>query len=81
MVPSSELIELLKHLEGKTLELKRDLEALAGGEGLLTSELAAAIGLTPRATRTRLARLVGSGLLREIGTGPQDPKRRYFRVL
>ena len=35
---------------------------------------------TPRATRTRLARLVGSGLLREIGTGPQDPKRRYFRT-
>lgn len=55
------------------------VEALAGGKGLLTSELAAAIGLTPRATRTRLARLVGSGLLREIGTGPQDPKRRYFR--
>jgi len=25
-----------------------------------------------------LARLVGSGLLREVGTGPQDPKRRYF---
>ncbi len=30
------------------------------------------------AARTRLARLVGSGLLRELGTGPQDPKRRYF---
>ncbi len=29
---------------------------------------------------TRLARLVGSGLLREVGTGPQDPKRRYFRA-
>ncbi len=56
------------------------LEALAGDRGLLTSELAKVIGLTPRATRTRLARLVGSGLLREVGTGPQDPKRRYFRV-
>ena len=50
--------------------------SLAGGEGRLTSEVAATIGLTPRATRTRLARLVGNGLVREIGTGPQDPKRR-----
>jgi hypothetical protein len=38
----------------------------------------AAIGLSPRATRTRLARLVGRGLVREIGAGPQDPRRRYF---
>lgn len=56
------------------------VNALAGGKGLLTSEIAKTIGLTPRATRTRLARLVGSGLLREVGTGPQDPKRRYFRA-
>ena len=54
------------------------LESLAGGQGLATSEIAAAIGLSPRATRTRLARLVGRGLVREIGTGPQDPQRRYF---
>ena len=54
------------------------LASLTGGEGRLTSEIAGAIGLTPRATRTRLARLVGRGLVREIGTGPQDPKRRYF---
>ncbi len=56
------------------------LDTLSDGEGRLTSEIAAVIGLTSRATRTRLARLVESGLLREIGTGPQDPKRRYFRV-
>jgi len=56
------------------------LEALAGGEGRLTSEVAKAIALTPRATRTRLARLVGRGFVREVGTGPQDPKRRYFRA-
>ena len=53
-------------------------DALSDGTGRLTSEIARVIGLTPRATRTRLARLVGSGLLREVGTGPQDPKRRYF---
>ncbi len=56
------------------------LAALAGGAGRLTSEIAQAISLTPRATRTRLARLVGRGLVREVGTGPQDPKRRYFRA-
>jgi predicted HTH transcriptional regulator len=56
------------------------LARLAGGKGLATSEIAAAINLTPRATRTRLARLVGRGLVREIGTGPQDPQRRYYRA-
>lgn len=60
-------------------EIDRAIVAsLSGGAGLLTSEIAAQIGLTPRATRTRLARLVGSGLVHAIGTGPQDPKRRYF---
>ena len=57
---------------------KAILARLADGEGCATSAIAAAIGLTPRSTRTRLARLVGNGLVREIGTGPQDPKRRYF---
>jgi predicted HTH transcriptional regulator len=54
------------------------LGRLGGANGLATSEIAAAIGLSPRATRTRLARLVDRGLVREIGTGPQDPRRRYF---
>lgn len=57
------------------------LDALSDGEGRLTSEIADVIGLTPRATRTRLARLVGSGILSEVGTGPQDPKRRYFKAV
>ncbi len=54
------------------------LRALAGDKGLSTREIAAAIGLTPRATRTRLASLAERGLVREIGSSPQDPKRRYF---
>jgi predicted HTH transcriptional regulator len=54
------------------------LAALSDGAGKLTSQPAAQIGLTPRATRTRLARLVDNGLLRALGTGPQDPKRRYY---
>ena len=56
------------------------LARLAGGKGLPTSQIAETIGLTPRATRTRLARLVGRGLVREIGMRPQDPKRRYYEA-
>ena len=54
------------------------VDGLSDGAGKVTSEIAAGIGLTSRATRTRLARLVGNGLVREVGSGPQDPKRRYF---
>ncbi len=54
------------------------LQALAQSEGLATSQISAIISLTPRATRTRLSRLVKQGLVREIGVGPNDPRRRYF---
>ncbi len=47
-------------------------------DGRATREIAKQVGLTPRATRTRLAALVALGVVREIGTGPQDPQRRYF---
>lgn len=43
------------------------IDELSDGKSKLTSETAAVIGLTPRATRTRVARLVGSSLLREVG--------------
>ena len=56
------------------------LALLEGDEGRGTREIANAIGLTPRATRTRLARLVERGLVREVGTGPKDPRRLYFRA-
>lgn len=56
------------------------LDALADGEGRSTTELAAHIHRTPRATRTRLASLIERGLVREIGSSPQDPKRRYFKA-
>jgi ATP-dependent DNA helicase RecG len=54
------------------------LATLSDGAGRVTSEVARVIGLTPRATRTRMVRLVERGLVREVGTSPQDPKRRYF---
>ena len=56
------------------------LDALAEDNGLSTWEIANVIGLTPRATRSRLLKLVERGLVRVIGTGPQDPRRQYFRV-
>ena len=56
------------------------LNALSDGEGLSTNEIAERIARTPRAARTRLASLVERGLVREIGSSPQDPKRRYFRA-
>lgn len=54
------------------------LAVLEGGEGRSTRVIAEAIGLTPRAARSRLARLVARGVVREIGTSPQDPHRLYF---
>ena len=56
------------------------LDTLDAGVGKSTSEIAAVIGLSTRATRLRLARLVEWGLVIEIGTGPRDPRRRYFRA-
>lgn len=54
------------------------LDMLADGSGHSTAEVAARIARTRRATRTRLAALVQRGLVREIGSGPRDPKRRYY---
>ena len=56
------------------------LDQMDGGQGRSTSELAQAIGLSPRATRSRLAKLVERGLVVEIGSGPRDPKRKYHRA-
>ncbi len=54
------------------------LDALARGNGLSTQEIADRIKRSSRATRTRLIGLIGRGLVQEVGTSPQDPKRRYF---
>ena len=56
------------------------LDVLGAGDGRSTSEIAGAIGLSPRATRSRLARLVERGLLVEVGSGPRDPKRKYYNA-
>lgn len=54
------------------------LDALSANAGLSTQQMATKIARTPRTARTRLASLVERGLVREIGSSPQDPQRRYF---
>jgi len=56
------------------------LASLKQGQGLATREIAAIIGLSGRATRTRLARLIDRGLVREIGASAKDPQRKYFQA-
>jgi ATP-dependent DNA helicase RecG len=45
--------------------------------GASTSQIASHIGRTPRATRTRLNRLVGLSLLATLSSDPKDPRRIY----
>ena len=56
------------------------LDLLEHGAQRSTREIAGAIGLSPRATRTRLGKLVACGLVRELGTGPRDPRRLYIKA-
>jgi predicted HTH transcriptional regulator len=57
---------------------KRILLALQNGKGLSTQALADVIGLSARGTRLRLIKLVHQGMVREVGSNPQDPTRKYF---
>jgi len=56
------------------------LEFLGAPDGRSTAEIAAHIGLSTRATQHRLAKLEDRGLVVVIGTGPRDPRRRWFAV-
>jgi predicted HTH transcriptional regulator len=51
---------------------------LRESDGLSTGELAEMVGRTPRAMRTRIKRLLESGILTQLGTGPNDPNKKYF---
>jgi len=57
---------------------QRILDVLEETPGLTTEQVATSIGRSSRATRARLASLVGRGLVAEMGTSPNDPKRNYF---
>jgi predicted HTH transcriptional regulator len=55
----------------------RILELLADGTPRSTAVVAKHLGLSQRATLTRLKALAGRGTVVEIGTGPHDPRRQY----
>ena len=59
---------------------RRILDVLQDGKGRGTREMAEQIDLSPRAVRTRLARLVRRVLVSAVGTGPHDPRRKYILV-
>ncbi len=46
--------------------------------GLSTHKISELISKSQRATRLRLIHLIEKGLVAEVGTGPNDPKRKYF---
>ncbi len=47
-------------------------------DGLSTAEIAEGLRLSTRATRSRLQSLLDRGLIVAVGSGPNDPRRRYF---
>lgn len=47
-------------------------------QGQSTKQIADKISLSARATRSRLIELVKNGLVVEVGSGPKDPKKKYF---
>ena len=57
---------------------QRILALFGGGGAWSTAAVAQHIGLSQRATLTRLKSLTERRLLAEIGTAPHDPKRQYL---
>ena len=48
------------------------------GNGRSTAEIATHAGLSTRATQHRLAALAERGFIVVVGSGPRDPRRRWF---
>ena len=57
---------------------RRILALFRDGVARSTAVVSKRIGLSQRATLTRLKSIASRGLLVEIGTGPHDPKRQYI---
>jgi len=57
---------------------QRILALFSDGVARSTAAVAKHVGLSQRATLTRLKSMTSRGLLVEIGTGPHDPKRQYI---
>jgi len=64
----------LKELDQAVLDFVKERS------GASTRDIAVHIDRTPRATRTRLRRLLDLGLLVAVGKGPRDPGRVYHLV-
>jgi DNA-binding Lrp family transcriptional regulator len=56
---------------------ERILALFGDGVARSTAAVAKHVGLSQRATLTRLKAMTSRGLLVEIGTGPHDPKQQY----
>ncbi len=54
------------------------LEHLKKSNGLSTKEIAGIIKKSERTARSRLAALIGKGLVVEIGSSINDPRRKYY---
>jgi predicted HTH transcriptional regulator len=59
---------------------RRILDLFSDGVARSTAAVAKRVGLSQRATLTRLKSMTSRGLLVEIGTGPHDPKRQYIQA-
>ena len=57
---------------------RKILELLSDGNGRSTQRIADYLHLSTRAIRNRLRSLIDLGLIVEIGSSPQDPRRLYF---
>ena len=56
------------------------LSAIERNKSMSTKEVAEIVKMSARSARTRLKSLVERGLIVEIGSGPNDPKRRYLPI-
>jgi len=56
----------------------RILTFIREGDGRSTAEIASHVGLSTRATQHRLAALAERGFIVVVGSGPRDPRRRWF---
>jgi predicted HTH transcriptional regulator len=56
----------------------RILAFVRSGAGRSTAEIAKHAGISTRATQHRLAALAERGLIVVVGSGPRDPRRRWF---
>jgi predicted HTH transcriptional regulator len=54
------------------------MRLLTDGRAHSTQQIADRLQLSARATRSRLRALVDLGLIIEVRSGPQDPRRQYF---